>query len=275
MSPSATPSRMKIRQGCNHEHSARGEKGTQSPFRAAWFWSNESVTDIFKRGNTVYQRYTAWDGEEASPRFSALRDDNCRMEWSELATESRILTRSFYNRDAVTVAQELLGKILVHRRVAGMIVETEAYLGGDDLAAHSARGITDRTRVIFGPPGHAYVYFIYGMHECLNLVAEPEGSPGCVLIRAAEPVAGIEIMKTRRPKARSMEKLASGPGNLTRAFAITRAQNGADVTRGPLVVRKWSREPKFEIQVTPRIGIRHCADWPLRFVIAGNKAVSG
>jgi DNA-3-methyladenine glycosylase len=197
------------------------------------------------------------------------------MEWRELATESRILTRAFYNRDAILVARELLGKILVHGRVAGMIVETEAYLGGDDLAAHSARGITNRTRVIFGPPGHAYVYFIYGMHECLNLVAEPEGSPGCVLIRAAEPMVGIDLMKRRRTKARSAEKLASGPGNLTRVFAISRAQNGVDVTRGPLVVRKWRREPAFEIQVTPRIGIRHCADWPLRFVVAGNGAVSG
>ena len=197
------------------------------------------------------------------------------MEWRELATESRVLTRSFYNRDAILVARDLLGKVLVHGRVAGMIVETEAYLGGDDLAAHSARGITKRTRVIFGPPGHAYVYFIYGMHECLNLVAEPEGSPGCVLIRAAEPMAGIDLMKRRRAKARSVEKLASGPGNLTRVFAISRAQNGVDVTRGSLVVRKWRREPEFEIQVTPRIGIRHCADWPLRFVMAGNGAVSG
>jgi len=196
------------------------------------------------------------------------------MEWRTLATESRVLPREFYNRDAVTVAWELLGKILVHGRTAGMIVETEAYLGGDDLAAHSARGITNRTRVIFGPPGHAYVYFIYGMHECLNLVAEPEGSPGCVLIRAAEPVAGIPIMKRRRAKARTVEKLASGPGNLTQAFGITRAQNGVDVTHGTLVVRRWDKEPKFEIQVTPRIGIRHCADWPLRFVIAGNRAVS-
>ena len=196
------------------------------------------------------------------------------MEWRELATESRILTRGFYNRDAVTVARDLLGKILVHGRTAGMIVETEAYLGGDDLAAHSARGITNRTRVIFGPPGHAYVYFIYGMYECLNLVAEPEGKPGCVLIRAAEPVAGIPIMKRRRVKARALEKLASGPGNLTRAFGITRAQNGVDVTHGLLVVRQCNKAPEFEIQVTPRIGIRHCADWPLRFVMAGNAAVS-
>jgi DNA-3-methyladenine glycosylase len=155
-----------------------------------------------------------------------------------------------------------------------MIVETEAYLGGDDWAAHSARGVTNRTRVIFGPPGHAYVYFIYGMHECLNVVAEPEGKPGCVLIRAAEPLVGIGLMKRRRPKSRSLEKLASGPGNLTRTFGITRAQNGADVTRGALVVRKWSRQPRFEIKATPRVGIRHCADWPLRFVIAGHPAVS-
>src|SRR5712692_10764353 len=125
------------------------------------------------------------------------------MEWRELATETRILPRSFYSRDTVTVARDLLGKIVVHGRAAGTIVETEAYLGGDDLAAHSARGITDRTRVIFGPPGHAYVYFIYGMHECLNLVAEPEGKPGCVLIRAVEPLAGIDIMRQRRPAARS------------------------------------------------------------------------
>src|SRR5437773_7918701 len=109
--------------------------------------------------------------------------------------EGRILPRSFYARPTVEVARALLGKVLVHGATAGMIVETEAYLGGgDDLAAHSARGVTPRTRVIFGAPGHAYVYLIYGMYECLNLVAEPEGKPGCVLIRALTPVAGIEHM---------------------------------------------------------------------------------
>src|SRR5215510_7671960 len=106
-----------------------------------------------------------------------------------------ILKRSFYDRPTIDVSRDLLGKIVVHGKTAGMIVETEAYLGGDDLASHSARGITERTRVIFGPPGHAYVYFIYGMYECLNIVAEPDGKPGCVLIRALEPVAGIEIMQ--------------------------------------------------------------------------------
>ncbi len=155
-----------------------------------------------------------------------------------------------------------------------MIVETEAYLGGDDLAAHSARGVTDRTRVIFGPPGHAYVYFIYGMYECLNLVAEPPGHPGCVLIRALEPVAGIDLMRTRRPAARKLEDLASGPGKLTLALGITRAQNGADVTRGPLVVRAPAEPRKFDIATSPRIGITQCADWPLRFYILANPFVS-
>src|SRR6516165_9933542 len=113
----------------------------------------------------------------------------------------RILKRAFYEQSAEQVARDLLGKVLVHGPTAGIIVETEAYLGGEDLAAHSARGLTERTRVIFGPPGHAYVYFIYGMYECLNIVAEPDGTPGCVLIRALEPVAGIEIMQRRRPAA--------------------------------------------------------------------------
>src|SRR5581483_9794852 len=187
----------------------------------------------------------------------------------------RILKREFYERPTVTVARELLGKVLVHGPVAGIIVETEAYLGGDDLAAHSARGITDRTRVIFGPPGHAYVYFIYGMYECLNLVAEPPGVPGCVLIRALEPVAGLDLMRKRRPTARKPEDLASGPGKLTLALAITRAQNGSDVTRGSLVVRENLEKPHIDIVVTPRIGITKCADLPLRFVVRGNRFVSG
>ena len=186
----------------------------------------------------------------------------------------RILPRSFYVRPAVEVARGLLGKVLVHGPTAGVIVETEAYLGGDDLAAHSARGITDRTRVIFGPPGHAYVYFIYGMYECLNLVAEPVGRPGCVLIRALQPVAGIELMQRRRPVARKPEQLTNGPGKLTLAMAITRLHNGADVTRGLLVVREASTPAHFEILTTPRIGITKCVDLPLRFLIAGNPFVS-
>src|ERR1051326_5444158 len=118
--------------------------------------------------------------------------------------QGTILPRAFYNRPTIEVARDLLGKVLVHGPTSGRIVETEAYLGGDDLAAHSARGITPRTRVIFGPAGHAYVYFIYGMYECLNIVAEPAGKPGCVLIRALEPVAGIPVMQQRRPTAKSV-----------------------------------------------------------------------
>jgi DNA-3-methyladenine glycosylase len=178
-----------------------------------------------------------------------------------------ILKREFYNRPTIEVARGLLGKILVHGPTAGIIIETEAYLGGDDLASHSASGVTARTRVIFGPPGHAYVYLIYGIYECLNLVAEAEGVPGCVLIRALEPVAGLDVMQRRRPAARKPKDLASGPGKLTLALAITRAHNGADVTRGPLVVRSPAEPRAFHVETTPRIGITKCADWPLRFVI--------
>ena len=185
-----------------------------------------------------------------------------------------ILKRRFYERQPVDVARELLGKVLVHGPTAGIIVETEAYLGEGDLAAHSARGVTDRTRVIFGPPGRAYVYFIYGMYECLNLVCEPEGRAGCVLIRALEPVAGVELMHQRRPAARKPEDLASGPGKLTLAMAITRAQNGCDVTRGALVVREPIERRAIDHIETPRIGITQSAALPLRFLIRGNPFVS-
>ncbi len=174
----------------------------------------------------------------------------------------RILPRSFYARATVEVARDLLGCYLVHGERAGKIVETEAYLGRHDLAAHASRGLTARTRVIFGPPGHAYVYLIYGMYWCLNLVAEPEGTPGCVLLRALEPVRGLD---GTRP---------SGPGRLTRAMGITSRQNGADVTRGALVVRRPEKAEEAEIVATPRVGIRRCAEWPLRFCLAGNPWVS-
>lgn len=189
--------------------------------------------------------------------------------------ESRILPRAFYARDTETVARELVGKILVHGRAAGRIVETEAYLGMGDLAAHAAHGLTERTRVIFGPPGHAYVYLIYGMYECLNLVAEPDGMPGCVLLRAIEPLAGIDAMRRRRPAARRIEDLASGPGKLTLALGVTRSHYGADVTRGGLTVRVWKSEPAFEIAATARIGFTDRATRPLRFILKGSRFVSG
>lgn len=158
-----------------------------------------------------------------------------------------ILPEAFYARQTVTVARELLGKVLTANGRQAPIVEVEAYLGLDDKAAHAARGITPRTRVIFGPPGRAYVYLIYGMHECLNLVAEPDGTPGCVLIRGVQGV--------------------SGPGRLTKAFGIDRRHNATPVfdPASPITVHDAGLEPA-EILVTPRIGIRHCADWPLRFV---------
>lgn len=183
------------------------------------------------------------------------------------------LKRSFYARPTVEVSRALLGKIISYGKCSGRIVETEAYLGAGDLAAHSANGPTARNRVIFGPPGHAYVYFIYGMYECLNLVAEPAGVAGCVLIRALEPVAGIAEMQRRRPTARRIEDLANGPGKLTRALGIKLKENGADVTRGPLLVSEGDGAA-FEIGVSTRIGISKSADLPLRFFVKGNAFVS-
>jgi DNA-3-methyladenine glycosylase len=182
--------------------------------------------------------------------------------------------RAFYNRTAIEVARALLGTILVHGTTSGRIVETEAYLGLQDRAAHSFRGITPRTRVMFGPPGHAYVYLIYGMYECLNVVAEPEGSPGCVLIRALEPLEGIPRMRRHRPAARGIEDLANGPGKLTLALGISRRHNGADFTSGSLTIHPAQQQEKIQIGVSPRIGVKHCADWPLRFFVQGNRFVS-
>ncbi len=168
------------------------------------------------------------------------------------------LDRAFYARPAAQVARELLGKTLAFGDASGRIVETEAYLGEDDGAAHSARGMTPRTRVIFGEPGHAYVYFVYGMHHCLNIVCEPEGVAGCVLIRALEGLGGK----------------ANGPGKLTRALGITLAQNGVDVTRGPITIHAAEDREVFEIAVSARIGITKSVELPLRFFIRGNRSVS-
>jgi len=172
-----------------------------------------------------------------------------------------ILQRSFYARPTVEVARALLGKILVHGEAAGRIVETEAYLGMTDPAAHAYRGVTPRTRVLFGPPGHAYVYLIYGMYYCLNVVTEAEGIAGCVLIRAAEPVT-------------LLKGSGSGPGRLTRALGITLAHNGRDLTGGTFTIRKPASSEPFETGISPRIGIRQAADWPLRFFVRGNLHVS-
>jgi DNA-3-methyladenine glycosylase len=185
------------------------------------------------------------------------------------------LNRSFYARPTVEVARDLLGKILIHGEKSGRIVETEAYLGTDDDAAHSAPGPTPRNRVIFGPPGHVYVYLIYGMHVCLNLVAEPEGVAGCVLIRALEPLAA-------RASARSLgfsqgteiRNLTNGPGKLTRALGITLRHYGADATKGPITVHPDPSGEQIEIGVSPRIGITKSAHLPLRFFVKRSQFLS-
>ena len=178
------------------------------------------------------------------------------------------LPRSFYDRDTETVAREMLGMLLAHRiegrlRI-GRIVETEAYLGPHDLAAHSARGRTARTEVMFGPPGHAYVYLIYGVHHCMNVVTEPEGKAAAVLIRALEPVEGIEGS-------------TKGPGLLCRALAIHRGQSGLDLVGDDLFLSEPNDPKPFEVVARPRIGVSYAGEWaakPLRFYVAGNAFIS-
>ena len=192
----------------------------------------------------------------------------------QLRTRTNSLDITFFARSAIELARDLLSCVLLHGDTAGLIVETEAYLGLDDLAAHASRGRTERTKVLFGPPGRAYVYFIYGLHECLNVVAEEEGQPGCVLIRALEPLTGIAQMYQRRHWVGPVRGLANGPGKLTEALAITRANYGQRLDSGDLTIRAWQEKPVFKVGVTPRIGIRECADWPLRFTWAGHSCVS-
>lgn len=205
------------------------------------------------------------------------------------------LPRSFFARDADLVARDLLGQLLVHEtphgRLAGRIVETEAYFGPPgrnpqlvaradmparlrarllregDPAAHSFVGVTARNRVMYGPPGYAYVYLIYGMHECLNVTTGPDGEPQAVLLRALEPVEGVEEM-TRRRKGRPRRELCNGPGKLCQALGVTRAAYGVDMTasrlrfeEGPTVAR---------VEVTPRVGVVGAEDLPLRYVERGS-----
>jgi DNA-3-methyladenine glycosylase len=169
----------------------------------------------------------------------------------------------------VEVARGLLGKIVQHGDTSGRIVETEAYLGKGDAAAHSAAGITPRTKVLFGAPGHAYVYLSYGIHACLNVVAEPDGTAGGVLIRALDPLTGIEEMQRRRG-VRKIGELANGPGKLTKALGITLAHDGVDVTRGPILVLDDGLDG-FEIAASRRIGISKSQELLLRFCLVQPK----
>ena len=209
-------------------------------------------------------------------------------ERAETALPGRLLHRSFFESPPERVAPLLLGKLLVlktkgRKPLAGRIVEVEAYLGPDDKqpdpAAHSHRGPTPRNSVLFGPAGHAYVYFIYGMYYCMNFSCQRKGLGGGILLRALEPVTGMEQMARNRGLKQSAPPcdLTSGPGRLCEALGITRAKdNGLDLVdpESPLQVRDDGFRLK-KVMVTHRIGIRRAAELPLRFVVPGNPCVSG
>jgi DNA-3-methyladenine glycosylase len=201
-------------------------------------------------------------------------------------SKARPLPREFFDRDPRKVGRELLGKLLIRKAargksLVGRIVEVEAYLGKNDPAAHSFRGETPRNAIMFGPPGFAYVYFIYGNHYCLNVSCQREGLAGAVLFRAVQPLEGIEDMAKARDlkvaRARDLRQLTSGPGRMAEAFGVTRQRdNGKDFTSAKsdlIIVEDGFHVPR--ILTTKRIGITKAADRPLRYVIAGNEFVSG
>jgi DNA-3-methyladenine glycosylase len=190
------------------------------------------------------------------------------------------LPRAFYARPVLRVARDCIGKYLIHDtrdgRVVGRIVEAEAYRGPEDRAAHSFGGRrTARTEVMFGPPGHAYVFFVYGMHWSFNLVTTAEGAPHAVLIRAVEPVEGLELMASRRGLAPARRELTNGPGKLCQAFGIDRAAYGADLTSPPLFL---SDGPRCAVARCPRVGVDYAGVWaarPWRFYDPTSPYVSG
>lgn len=157
---------------------------------------------------------------------------------------------------------------------SGIIVETEAYLGEHDLACHAAAGRTTRTDPLYGPPGTSYVYFIYGMYWCFNAVTRAEGLPSAVLVRGVEPLDGIALMHKRRPRIRSDVELTNGPGKLCNALGIDGSMSAKSLQRKPLVIREGERVPDKKVEVTTRIGITKSADWPLRWIVRGNRFVS-
>jgi DNA-3-methyladenine glycosylase len=193
---------------------------------------------------------------------------------------------SFYARPTLEVARDLLGKVLRHRgpdgTAAGRIVEVEAYIGEDDPACHAAPGPTARNAPLYGPPGVAYVYLNYGLHCLVNAVTEPEGSPAAVLIRALEPLEGLELMRLRRARARwrrgkpapADHELCRGPGNLTLALGITLAHNRSPLTGPPLSIEDAGARVE-QVVWSPRVGIRVGTDRPWRCTVAGSAAVSG
>ena len=195
-----------------------------------------------------------------------------------MALTSPRLPRAYFSRDPVIVARDLLGRILFSRSpegvLAGRIVETEAYTGEADPASHAFRGRTARNAVMFGTAGHAYVYFSYGMHYCLNVTADAPGVAGAVLLRALEPLAGMEIMRRHGDHGPEV-RLLSGPGKIGRGFGLDLEDNGRDFTRGPLGLAAGTPVPDREVAVSRRIGISRAVDLPYRFCVIGSRSVSG
>ena len=188
------------------------------------------------------------------------------------------LARAFYERDTSVVARELLGAVLECRSPEGVtsarIVETEAYVGPDDPACHAAAGLTPRTKHLFGPPGVAYVYLIYGMYWCFNAVTREAGHGSAVLVRAVSPLAGEPLMQRRRPKARSRFDLTNGPGKLCLALGITGSHSGDWLDEPPVRILAGAAVPDRDVVVTPRIGITKAAEWPLRYFVRDDPFVS-
>jgi DNA-3-methyladenine glycosylase len=184
------------------------------------------------------------------------------------------LKRDFYSAPTLILAREILGKYLTHRTkdgfLSGRIVETEAYIGSDDQASHARFGYTPRSRLMFGPPGYAYIYFIYGMYHCLNVVTEQPGMPAAVLIRALEPVDGLEIMMRRRGRR---SDLTNGPGRLCRALGIDGSLNGIDLCGDELYIEDRGGKMR-EIISSPRVGVSGGKGKHWRFYIKGNRWIS-
>ena len=190
----------------------------------------------------------------------------------------RVLPRAFYQRETEIVAREMLGTVLECETedglASGIIVETEAYLGEHDLACHAAAGRTARTEALYGLPGTSYVYFIYGMYWCFNAVTREVDLPSAVLVRALEPLDGIGLMHKRRPRIKNEVDLTNGPGKLCTALGIDGSLSAKSLQRRPLRIREGTRVPDDQVETTTRIGITKCADWPLRWIVRGNRFVS-
>ena len=191
---------------------------------------------------------------------------------------TRAVPRSVYDQGTARVARDLLGCVLECHGpdgvASGRIVETEAYLGEHDGACHAVVGRTRRTAPLYGAPGFAYVYLIYGMYWCFNAVTRTAGRPSAVLVRAVEPLEGVGLMRRRRPAVRRDVDLTNGPGKLCTALGIDARHNGGSLLRAPLVIRQSEPVPDADVLVTPRIGITRAADWPLRYLVRESAYVS-